>query len=182
MSDHFSNFEPSAIFRMDYLELDFPENISSDHFSNFEPSKSSPMDYLGLECPENVSSDFLTLLTQENTFSEENDILGFHPSYLSTKKIESEIGDQIDLNLISPLVHQFKKYKPRANMTSHVVETQTNDFIKKGSFFLQPRAHANFGFFNNGLTIPKAQFRVEVQIEGVYKHVENCQIHRENLR
>ena len=52
---------------------------------------------------------------------------------------------------------------------------------KKGSFFLQPRAHANFGFFNNGVTIPKAQFRVVVQIEGIYKHVENCKVHRESV-
>ena len=52
---------------------------------------------------------------------------------------------------------------------------------KKGSFFLQPRAHANFGFYNNGVTIPKAQFRVVVQIEGIYKHVENCQVHRESI-
>ena len=66
-------------------------------------------------------------------------------------------------------------------MKSHVVETQTNDSIKKGSFFLQPRAHANFGFFNNGMAIPKAQFRVVVQVEGIYKRIENCQLHRENV-
>ena len=105
----------------------------------------------------------------------------FYEIFKNFEKIESEIGNQVDLNLISPLVHLFKKYKPRANMKCHVVQTQTNNSIKKGSFFLQPRAHANFGFFNNGVTIPKAEFRAVVQIEGIYKHVENCQSHREYL-
>ena len=66
-------------------------------------------------------------------------------------------------------------------MKSHVVQTQTNDSIKKGSFFLQPRAHANFGFFHNGAISKKAKFRVAVQIEGIYKNVENCQVHRESV-
>ena len=46
--------------------------------------------------------------------------------------IKSEVQqDQVDLKLISPLIHQFKKYKPRANMKSHIVETQAG-FILDG--------------------------------------------------
>ena len=95
---------------------------------------------------------------------------------------KSKSAVELKLIHLSPIQHQFKKYKPRASMKSHVVETQTNDSIKKGSFFLQPRAHAHFGFNCNGSAIPKnVQFRVAVQIEGIYKNVENCQVHRETV-
>ena len=95
---------------------------------------------------------------------------------------KSKSAVELKLIHLSPIQHQFKKYKPRASMKSHVVETQTNDSIKKGSFFLQPRAHAHFGFICNGATIPRdVQFRVAVQIEGIYRNVENCQVHRETV-
>ena len=59
-------------------------------FSNFGPSTSysrnSRMDFFDATFHENVSSDFLTLLSQENTFPNENDTLKSHPSYLSTEK------------------------------------------------------------------------------------------------
>ena len=51
--------------------------------------------------------------------------------FKNLEKIKSEIEDQVDLKLISPLIHQFKKYKPRANMKCHVVETQAS-FILDG--------------------------------------------------
>ena len=63
----------------------------SYHFSNFEPSASSRMDFFDTNFHENVSSDFLTLLSQENTFQGENDILGSHPSYLSTKAYDAAV-------------------------------------------------------------------------------------------
>ena len=64
--------------------------IMSYHFSNFEPSASysrnSRMDFFDATFRENVSNDFLTLLSQENTFPNENAAPGSHPSYLSTEK------------------------------------------------------------------------------------------------
>ena len=64
--------------------------IMSYHFSNFGPSASysqnSRMELFDANFHENVSSDFLTLLSQENTFPNENAALGSHPSYLSTEK------------------------------------------------------------------------------------------------
>ena len=64
--------------------------IMSYHFSNFGPfasySRNSRMDFFDATFHENVSSDFLTLLSQENTFPNENAAQGSHPSYLSTEK------------------------------------------------------------------------------------------------
>ena len=53
---------------------------------NYPRPESSQMDFFDSTFDENVSSDFLTLLSQENGFLDEDDKLASTPSYLSTRK------------------------------------------------------------------------------------------------
>ena len=78
------------------------------HFTNFEPSTSSRMELLEFNFPENVSSDFLTpLLTPENTFLEENYLPGYQSSYLSTEK---RIFSNIWPTNLSSFLWNFQKF------------------------------------------------------------------------